>query len=129
MKHFICRECGNIVATVNFTGAPLFCCKRAMEELTPKPDADRGKHTPAIKCCGERVTVRVGEEGTPHPQTKEHLVEWVVLVTDRGSQRKMLSPSGKPEVTFALTDGEKPISAFAYCNLHGLWVTEAEQKA
>ena len=28
-----------------------------------------------------------------------------------------------PEVTFALAD-EKPVAAYAYCNLHGLWKSE-----
>ena len=28
-----------------------------------------------------------------------------------------------PTVTFALAD-EKPVAAYAYCNLHGLWKKE-----
>ena len=127
MKHFICKRCGNLVAAVNYTSNPLSCCSREMDELTPKADADRAKHLPKITVKGNTVSVKVGEDSSPHPQLPEHFVEWVCLVTDRGSQRKMLPPSGKPEVTFALTEGERPINAFAYCNMHGLWVSGAAE--
>lgn len=125
MKHFVCKKCGNLVATVNFTGKPLGCCKEEMEELTPcATSAARGKHSPQIKVKGNKVTVSVGEEGSAHPQTVEHGIVWICLVTSGGSQRKLLAPHGPAEAHFMLTEGEEVISAFAYCNLHGLWVTE-----
>ena len=34
-----------------------------------------------------------------------------------------LSAGGAPEVKFALAEGEAPVAAWAYCNLHGLWKT------
>ena len=54
---------------------------------------------------------------------EEHHIVWVYLQTDRGGQRKCLEVGKAPTVTFALAD-EKPIAAYAYCNLHGLWKKE-----
>ena len=67
------------------------------------------------------VTVTIGS--VEHPMTEEHHIVWVYLQTDRGGQRKCLEIGKAPVVTFALAD-EKPVAAYAYCNLHGLWKTE-----
>jgi bacterioferritin-associated ferredoxin len=55
--------------------------------------------------------------------TEEHSILWVYLLTDKGGQRKCLEVGKAPTVTFALAD-EKPLAVYAYCNLHGLWLTE-----
>ena len=56
--------------------------------------------------------------------TEAHLIQWVALQTEQGVQRKVLAADSAPTVTFALTEGDKPVAAYAYCNLHGLWKTE-----
>lgn len=112
------------MAAVNFTGNPLSCCKSEMNELVPNSvDASKEKHKPIIKQKGNTVTVTVGEADMAHPMSEEHSIYWVCLVTDRGSQRKILNPKDKAEATFYLDGEEKVINAFAYCNLHGLWVS------
>ena len=127
MKHFVCKHCGNLVATVNFSGRRIGCCGMDMKELTPNSEEfSREKHTPHLSKKDGRVEVTVGRGDNAHPMTPEHAVAWVCLVTDRGSQRKTLRPDGKAEAVFLLEDGEEPIRAFAYCNLHGLWVAEAK---
>lgn len=55
-----------------------------------------------------------------------HSIHWIYLQTDRGGHRRKLSPGEKPEASFWLTDGEKAIATFAWCNLHGLWMTEIQ---
>ena len=128
MKHFICRGCGNLVATVEFTGRPLSCCAGELEEIGPDSvDASREKHAPVLSFEEGTVRVTVGKEGNFHPLSSEHSVRWVCLVTDKGSQRKRLSPEGRAEVTFRIDPDERVLKAFAYCNLHGLWVTAVEQ--
>ena len=123
MKHYICRACGNLVAMINDTGRRIGCCGTDMSEIVPNStDASREKHTPKIIKEGNKVTVRVGEGEMKHPMTVEHYVAWVCLVTDKGSQRKLLLPGEEPECTFYLSDGERVINAFSYCNLHGLWL-------
>lgn len=53
----------------------------------------------------------------------EHFIEWVYVQTDQGGQRKALKPGDTPEVSFCLGD-DKAAAVYAYCNLHGLWMTE-----
>ena len=51
---------------------------------------------------------------------EEHSIQWIYLQTEKGGQRKALLPGEAPEAVFALA-GDKPVAAYAYCNLHGLW--------
>ena len=121
-KFYICEHCGNIIGKINDAGVPLVCCGQKMTELVPgSVDASREKHVPVVTVEGDVVRVSVGS--VAHPQTEEHHIAWVYLETDRGGQRKTLDVGAAPEVSFALS-GEKPLSVYAYCNLHGLWVTE-----
>ena len=94
-----------------------------MTELVPNTvDAAQEKHVPVIEVSGNTVTVKVG--AAAHPMVEEHYIQWVYLQTEKGGQRRCLTPGGKPEATFALVEGDKPLAAFAYCNLHGLWKSE-----
>ncbi len=88
------------------------------EELTANTtDGAFEKHVPVIKVIGEIVTVKVGS--VEHPSLDAHYIEWIVLVTETGFQMKWLKPGMEPEAVFKVTD--KPVAAFEYCNLHGLW--------
>lgn len=112
---------------VNDTGKRVCCCKENMDELVPdhKKELEAG-HKPYIKESGGVVTVTVGNEDKRHPMLPEHAVAWVCLVTTEGSHRKILRPDGTAEACFHLSPGEKVIKAFAYCNVHGIWVAEVE---
>lgn len=91
-------------------------------ELIPNiTDAAGEKHVPVIEVSGDTVTVKVGS--VEHPSLDAHYIEWIVLVTETGFQMKWLKPGMKPEATFKVID--KPIAAFEYCNLHGLWMAKA----
>jgi superoxide reductase len=119
-KFYKCDRCGQIIAVVKGTGAPLVCCGEKMKELVPgSVDASQEKHVPVIIGETGAVTVKIGSAA--HPMTPEHYIEWIVLRTTLGNQRKALTPEDAPEARFALLDGEEIISALAYCNLHGLW--------
>ena len=48
----------------------------------------------------------------------------VKLETAQGLQVKNLKPGMKPVAVFALADGDEPVAAYEYCNLHGLWKAE-----
>ena len=92
------------------------------EELVANTvDAAQEKHVPVIEVSGDTVTVKVGS--VEHPSLEAHYIEWIVLVTETGMQMKWLKPGMKPEATFKVID--KPIAAFEYCNLHGLWMAKA----
>ena len=83
-------------------------------------DAAQEKHVPVITVDGETVKVAVGS--VEHPSLPAHYIEFIVLVTETGMQMKWLKPGDKPEAIFKITD--KPVAAFEYCNLHGLWKAE-----
>ena len=92
------------------------------EELVANTvDAAQEKHVPVIEVSGDTVTVKVGS--VEHPSLDAHYIEWIVLVTEGGFQMKWLKPGMKPEAVFKVTD--KPVAAYEYCNLHGLWMEKA----
>lgn len=93
------------------------------EELDPsKADGAGEKHLPSVSTEGTIVTVRVGS--IPHPMTEEHSIGWIYLETLHGEQIKFLCPDQEPMAQFAITADDKPVAAYAYCNLHGFWKTE-----
>lgn len=123
VKFYICKHCGNIVGLIHNAGVPLVCCGEKMSELVPNTtEAATEKHLPVVEMDGNVVKVSVGS--VEHPSTEEHYIAWVYLETAHGGQRKAIKPGDKPEVSFALQDDEL-IAVYAYCNLHGLWKTEA----
>ena len=110
-KFYICKHCGNIVAFVKESGAPVSCCGEIMQRLEAGvTDAAKEKHVPMVRANGNLVTVSVGS--VTHPMEEKHYIEWISLQTKQGE---------KPEVTFALAEGDEVEAAYAYCNLHGLW--------
>lgn len=89
------------------------------EEVIPNTvDAAYEKHVPVIEHHGDFVLVKVGS--VAHPMLDVHWIEWIVLETATGYQKKELKPGEAPEASFAVT--EPVIAAYEYCNLHGLWM-------
>lgn len=122
-KFFVCKHCGNIVGMVYDSGVNVACCGEAMTELVPNTvDAAQEKHVPVVTVDGNLVHVAVGS--VEHPMLEAHYIQWIYLETVKGGQRKTLKPGEKPEATFALTEDDKAIAAYEYCNLHGLWKKE-----
>ena len=121
-KFFLCKLCGNLVALVESAGVPLFCCGEMMMELSPNTaDAAKEKHIPTVKVSGSEVYVEVGS--VSHPMQPEHHIPWIYLQTEKGGQRKHLAVPGEAKTRFIMTDDDKPLVVFSYCNLHGLWKT------
>ena len=121
-RFYICKHCGNIIGMIHSSGVPVVCCGEPMVPLAPNTvDASQEKHLPVMKVEGDRVTVTVGS--VAHPMLPEHHIEWIYLQTEQGGQRKCLQAGDAPEAVFALAN-DKPVAAYAYCNLHGLWMTK-----
>ncbi|MBE6739045.1 MAG: desulfoferrodoxin [Ruminococcaceae bacterium] len=121
-KFFICEHCGNLIGMINDAGVPMMCCGQKMTKLEAGTvEASLEKHVPVVKVEDNIVKVEIGS--VAHPMVSEHSILWVYLQTDRGGQRKCLEVGSEPAVSFALRD-EKPVAVYAYCNLHGLWMTE-----
>ena len=124
LKFYVCTHCGNLIETIHSSGVPMICCGEPMKELVPNTVVAAGEqHKPVIAVEGSTVTVTVGS--VAHPMTDAHLIQWVVLETEQGVQRKTLTADAEPKAVFALAEGDKVVAAYAYCNLHGLWKTEA----
>ena len=123
MKFYVCKHCGKIIVMLKETAVPTICCGEPMSELVPgTTDAAVEKHVPVIAVDGNKVTVTVGS--VAHPMAAEHFIQWILLATDKGNQRKLLKPGDEPKAEFMLLDGEKAVAAYEYCNLHGLWKGE-----
>ena len=123
MKFYRCKHCGKIVALVKEVKVPTICCGEAMQELIPNTeDGAYEKHIPVVELNGNIVTVKVGE--VTHPMLDVHYIEWIMIQTKFGNQRKVLKPGDEPVARFALLEGEKVIRALEYCNLHGLYSTK-----
>ena len=121
-KFYICRHCGNLISMVHNAGVPVVCCGQKMDPLVPNTvEASGEKHLPVFSIEDGVVSVSVGS--VAHPMIPEHFIEWVYLETEKGGQRKAFSPGEAPEVKFWLGD-DKPVAVYAYCNLHGLWMTK-----
>lgn len=80
------------------------------------------KHLPMVTREGSKICVQIGS--VEHPMTEEHSIEWVFLETKKGGQFAYLPWDGKPKTEFILSEGDEPVAAYAYCNLHGFWKTE-----
>jgi len=91
-----------------------------MVEVVPGTvDAAREKHIPAVTVNGSTVEVAVGS--VEHPMLDKHYIEWIILETNQGFQKKDLKPGDKPFAKFALAEGEVAVAAYESCNLHGIW--------
>ncbi|MCF0103861.1 MAG: desulfoferrodoxin [Eggerthellaceae bacterium] len=120
MEFFKCRMCGNIIAYVKDSGAPIKCCDQDIEKIVPGTVvAAQEKHIPVVKRSGEKVFVKVGD--VAHPMKYDHYIEWIALETTSGNQRKLLKPGEEPQVCFHIFDADKVVKAYSYCNLHSLW--------
>lgn len=122
-KFFKCEHCGNLVGMIHSSGINMVCCGDKMTELKPNTsDGAVEKHVPVIKKDGNNVTVEVGS--VAHPMLPEHYIQWIYIEGKNGGQRRALEPGMEPKATFTLVNDEL-VSAYAYCNLHGLWKADA----
>lgn len=93
----------------------------AGEEITPNTtDGAYEKHVPVIEKDGDKVIVKVGS--VEHPMLEAHYIEWIVLETAAGYEKKNLNPGEKPVAEFTVSGDV--VAAYEYCNLHGLWKAE-----
>lgn len=123
MKFYLCKKCKKTVEMIKGSPCPTMCCGEAMEELIPNTtDAAQEKHVPVVTVDGNTVSVTVGS--AEHPMLEEHFITFIALETKQGVQRKALAPGEKPTAVFALAQGDVPVAAYEYCNLHGLWKAE-----
>jgi len=117
-----CEKCGNIVRLIEDAGVGLICCGGRMKRMLPNTaDASREKHVPVAEKTDGFLTVSIG--AAPHPMTPGHHIAWIAVAQANITQIATIEDSEKPEAEFRIREG--PVTLYAYCNLHGLWASEA----
>ena len=120
---FRCSICGNIIGMIHDSGVTPICCNEQMTLLTANTtDAAQEKHVPVAMRNSNALMVTVGE--VEHPMTEAHHIMWIAAASKNRTQRVTLLSTGVPSATFPLEE-DGPVTVYAYCNLHGLWASEA----
>ena len=123
MKFLKCEGCGKIVELIVPSACPTKCCGDPMVELVPNTtDGAHEKHVPVVTREGNAVHVEVGS--VEHPMMEKHWITLIAVETDKGVQRRDLTPADAPKADFALAGDEELKAVYEYCNLHGLWKAE-----
>ncbi len=124
MLFYKCPHCGNFVTflTEKAAATPM-CCGVKMEEIVANTvDAAKEKHVPEVSITGNLVNVKVG--AVAHPMMDAHYIQFIILETKSGYQKKDLKPGQEPMAEFLIAPGDEPVAVYEYCNLHGLWKKE-----
>ena len=124
MLFYKCPHCGNFVTflTEKAAATPM-CCGVKMEEIVANTvDAAKEKHVPEVSITGNLVNVKVG--AVAHPMMDAHYIQFIILETKSGYQKKDLKPGQEPMAEFLIASGDEPVAVYEYCNLHGLWKKE-----
>ena len=121
-RFFVCDHCGNLITTLHDAGVPMLCCGEKLRELIPNTvEASGAKHLPVAALSGSTLTVTVG--AVEHPMVDVHHIQWLFVETENGGPLRYLTHGQAPKAVFEL-GSEKPVAVYAYCNLHGLWMTK-----
>jgi len=121
---YYCEACGNVVTKLTDSGITPYCCGQEMSKLEANESEDTmgEKHVPSYKIDGNKLHIQVGSD--MHPHNNEHHIEWIYVETENSRMVKFFRPTDPPEACFKLTNNDKLIKIYAYCNLHGLWICE-----
>lgn len=121
LQVYKCGVCGSEVEVIRGGSGTLVCCSQPMNLLAENTtDAAVEKHVPVIEQVDGGVKVTVGS--VHHPMGEDHLIEWIELLADGKVYRRSLKPGDAPQAVFLIEAG--PVTARAYCNLHGLWKSD-----
>jgi len=122
LNFYKCVHCANILVPAVASGVTPSCCGETMELLKAGAvDAAVEKHVPEIVKDedGHHVVINVGS--VAHPMADDHYIEVVVLCYESRTYIFRLKPGEEPSVKCSIRDNSVPLTAYAYCNLHGLW--------
>lgn len=121
---YYCTLCHNLVEVINPSGVMPVCCGKEMVKLVPNTtDAATEKHVPSVTRDGKKISVQIGS--VAHPMEDAHFIQWILVAQGNRTYRADLKPGQAPSADFDVESATDPISVYEYCNLHGLWVTEA----
>ncbi len=119
-KLYRCAHCGNVAFKLVDSGVPMICCGEPMGELVPgTTDAAVEKHVPVVTRDGDKVAVQVG--AVIHPMLPEHWIQAIAAVGEDTVTIRLAKAGDQPTLN-TVADGK--VTAYALCNLHGLWKGE-----
>ena len=125
MKELIikkCSKCGATVKIINDCHCPncgITCCNESMTELKANTsDGAVEKHKPTYQVEEDKIEVTIN-----HVMDDDHYIEWICLLTENKEEYVYFKPGDKPTIKFNKVSKGK---IYAYCNKHGLWLTEIE---
>jgi superoxide reductase len=117
-----CRHCGIISEIIHPGMGEPVCCGAPMNRLEANhSDGKVEKHVPVVRHYGNICHVLVGSE--LHPMTAEHHIEWIKIRFNDTVIRKRLKPGENAEAEFCGIPEGAEVTARAYCNIHGLWIS------
>lgn len=118
-----CEICGHVIQVQHEGAGTLVCCNKPMNLLEEKfEDQGLEKHVPVIEVRDDVAMVSVGD--VLHPMEDAHYIEFIELIIDEEVYTQYLKPKQDPIVSFKIPIEYESIKARAYCNIHGLWISE-----
>ena len=125
MNIYYCKHCKRICYTYP-VDSTLVCCGDEMTLLQPKSnDTGNEKHLPVVERVGKDM-IKISIGSIPHPMLPEHYIQWVFVAQDDFYRIKTFKPGDVPE-TLMHINPDQDIKVYAFCNIHGLWMTEVKK--
>lgn len=119
VKFYRCPICHSVVEMIDDQGQSLTCCGVPMELLKPKTSGPEEEfHIPVIKKQDGLLYINVGSK--MHPQTADHHIACILLVTKQTVRRSDISENEAPATVFTEKDHG---DVYVYCTYDGLWKT------
>ncbi len=128
LELYKCNVCGNLVQILVSGVGELVCCGEVMKSITAKNSDDielTEKHSPVFEQDenGE-VVVKV----VKHPMVNEHYIMFVETISATQDEIKIKYFYPENEVIMKSCIDDNNQTAQSYCNIHGLYVTQKEEK-
>ena len=115
-----CKNCGAVVHVLkdcNCADCGITCCGESMVTLVPNTEeASAEKHVPVCEKVGDNLSISVN-----HVMEEEHFIPWIFIKSKTENRLYEFKPGEEAKVTIPY---EENLKVYAYCNKHGLWMSE-----
>ncbi|MFA6775162.1 MAG: desulfoferrodoxin family protein [Sphaerochaetaceae bacterium] len=117
VRFYRCPVCHSVVELIDDEGQSLTCCGQQMELLQAKTEGPESEyHLPVVKRQDGVLYINVGQK--MHPQSPDHHIAFIVLVTKRTVRRSDINANEAPATLFNEKDHG---DVYVYCTCDGLW--------
>jgi len=122
LEMYKCSGCGNLVQILLEGSGDLVCCGQPMSLLNPNTteEVNTEYHIPVYKYTDkDGIVVQAGKE--PHPMIREHHIMFIETISENKNRVRLQYLEEGEEPKMLLDKQTDKETAYAYCNLHGLW--------